>query len=171
MASEWVGPNYSVVDIAEYEIRIEKRRRIEDFCLQFFKDYWTTTNSKVPLVQICQQAIREKDYAITERSASHLTLENFDDTFQAMCLDLFKNTDKNGYVVSLLVFCIELDACLQDYTWYSISLLIDSLVDALEYVHFNPPSFNLNQSNLVDNVTSSVTNIIPALLLFYILFK
>ena len=169
MDGEWIVPNYSVVDIAEYELRIEKRRRIEDFCLQFFKDYWLTTNIKVPLIQICQQVIKEKKYAITEDLSIHLSLENFDTSFQAMCVELFKNTDKNGYVVSLLVFCIDLDACLQDHAWYTVPLLLNSLIDALEHVHFNPPSFN--QSNLVDNVTSPFVSIIPALLLFYILFK
>ena len=33
---EWVDPNYNFVDIMEYEMELEKRRRIEDFCIQFF---------------------------------------------------------------------------------------------------------------------------------------
>ena len=168
MDNEWVTSNYNVVDIVEYEMKVEKRRRIEDFCITFFKDYWTTTNSKEPLVHTCQQVIKEKNYSITSDISTHLTLENFDDSFQAMCLELFRSTDKNGYVISLLVFCIDLDTCLQDRMWYTVSLLIDSLVDALEYIHFNP---TINQTTLADGMTSSIVSILPALLLFYILFK
>ena len=167
MADEWITSNYNAVDIIEYEMTIGKRRRIEDFCIEFFKD-WETC-AQLPLVQVCQRVIKEKKhYTITRDLSTYLTIDNFDVSFRTMCLELFKDTVKDGHVVSLLVFCIELDTCLQHHTWYTLPILVESLVNALACVQFNPSTWN--QSNLIDNVVTSFIIIVP-LLFFYILFK
>ena len=89
-----------------------------------------------------------------------------------MCMELFRNNEvRDEYVVSLLAFCIEPASTLQDCAWYSLSLLITALVDALEEADFLPVSFNWNQKDLLSSVTASFIVIIPSLLLLYTLFK
>ena len=187
MADEWITPNYTFVDIIEYEMELEKRRRIEDFCIQFFIDWETATataSSTKLLVYTCQQIINEKKlHTITKDVSIHLTMNNFDASFQIMCMELFKSDSssitKDEYVVSLLAFCIELNTCLQqeedeDHAWYTPRLLITSLIDALEDVDFNPLTFNWGQSEtdlMIDSIATSFIIIIIPLLFFYILFR
>ena len=171
MEVDWIKPDYKVVDLVEYEMKLERRRCIEDFCTMFFKKYWEN-DSKI-LIHACRSIIKEKRLvAITDVLSRELTIENFNDSFQSMCMELFKNNEvRDEYVVSLLAFCIELDSTLQDCAWYSLSLLITALVDALEEADFLPVSFNWNQKDLLSSVTASFIVIIPSLLLLYTLFK
>ena len=48
---EWVEPNYSIVDIAKYEMMLEKRRSAEDFVIRFFKN-WESNDITDKLVVI-----------------------------------------------------------------------------------------------------------------------
>ena len=177
-ATTWLEPDYNIVDIIEFEMEIEKRRRIEDFVIQFFKDWENAATTKL-IVYVCQQLIikEKKLYTITNDSFRHVTLVNFKVSFQAMCDELFGNNNnvKDEYVVSLLAFCIELDACMRDrLIEYTPKLLITSLIDALERVNFNPVTFNWNRQTggeLIENILTSFLFIIPSLLFFYVLLK
>ena len=175
-ATDWLNPNYNLVEIVEFEMQIEKRRRIEDFIIQFFKDWETVASSKSLLVYTCQQLIKERRLcAITQDMCRHVTMGNFNDSFQAMCTLVFDNGNvKDEYIVSLLAFSIKLDECMHDYIWYTPKLLITSLIDALERVHFDPGAFDWDQSEgdlLQRIITSSFSILIPSLLFFYILLR
>lgn len=118
---EWINPNYTFVDIHKYEMSLVKSRRIEDFCIQFFKDWELysdigdtekCTDSQF-LVDICYQVAKKEQenfQQITKALVDRLTLENFDGTFQRMCTLLFENgTDvREELVVSLLAFTMTL---------------------------------------------------------------
>ena len=173
MAEEWIDPNYNLVDIIEYEMKLEKRRCIEDFCIKFFKNYWENDCSIDPLVHSCHLLIKEKRLImITKSLSTYSTEENFNTSFRTMCGELFKDSIvKNEYIVSLLAFCIELDTCLQEHVWYSPTILIKVLVNALEDVQFNPLTFSWNRLDLIDTIITSFILIIPPLLFFYELFK
>lgn len=168
---DWRSPDYKLVDIVEHEMKIEKRRSIEDFCFQFFKDYWGETTAET--VQICRLFIKERRlHSIVEDTFKYVTRENFATSFQSMCMELFKDdVIKDEYIVSLLIFCIDLDSCLQQYEWYSTSILIEVLVEALDRIHFRPHTFNWNRSSSIDTIIKSFIIIVPSLLFFYILFK
>lgn len=176
MTTSWLDePDYNFVDIMEFEMEIEKRRRIEDFVIRFFKD-WENADTTKLLVYACQQIIKEKKLnVITNDSFRDVTVRNFKVSFRTMCDELFgTNNVKDEYVVSLLAFCIELDACMKDQLiWYTPKLLITSLIDALERVHFNPATFNWNRSEgeLIETIVTSFVIIIPSLLFFYVLMK
>lgn len=176
MMTSWLDePDYNFVDIMEFEMEIEKRRRIEDFVIRFFKD-WENADTTKLLVYACQQIIKEKKLnVITNDSFRDVTVRNFKVSFRTMCDELFDtNNVKDEYVVSLLAFCIELDACMKDQLiWYTPKLLITSLIDALERVHFNPATFNWNRSEgeLIETIVTSFVIIIPSLLFFYVLMK
>lgn len=182
--TDWFDPDYNFVDIMEFEMEIEKRRRIEDFVIQFFKDWETATPATTNLlVHTCQQFIKEKKklYAIASDSFRHVTAGNFKGSFHAMCMELFANNNvKDEYVVSLLAFCIELNIYMQDHIWYNTpKILITSMIDALEQVHFNPVAFNWNRTMegrqeemmLIENIVTSFVIIVPSLLFFYFLLK
>ena len=183
-AAEWIVPNYSFVEIYEYEMEIEKRRRTEDFCIQFFKDWETdrdvgadsTSNSKL-LVHICRHIIKEEKLCkvVKDLPNYYLTLCNFNAKFQTMCTLLFKEGTRDEYVVSLLAFCIELHKEMQDCAtpWYNWKLLITSLADALERANFNPRTFNYDQSGsaLLQSIITSFIAIVPSLLFFYVLLR
>ena len=181
-AGDWIIPNYSFVDVYEYEMEIDKKRGIEDFCIQFFKDWETqrdasmTTNTSNFLVSICQQVIKEQKgfEEIMKTLPTTLTLKNFNDKFQAMCNVLFKNGTgvRDVYVVSLLAFSTGLHREMEGYEWYNWKLLFTSLTDALEEANFNPRVFDCNQSNVfLQSIITSFIIIAPPLLFFYILSR
>ena len=113
-ADGWIEqPTYIFVDIFEYEMELEKRRRIEDFCIQFFKYLEMSgggdATTKNLLVYICKELVREqKLHAVMRDTFKHVTMKNFNRSFQDMCTELFKDSVKDEYVISLLAFCIEL---------------------------------------------------------------
>ena len=172
MEEGWVSPNYSLVDVVEYEMNLEKRRCIENFCITFFKDYWDGVNT--PLARTCRQLIKERRLCtITEKISTSISADTFDSAFQAMGSELFVNgVVKDEYVISLLIFSIKLDLCLRDCIWYTSSLLINALIKTLEEARFNPLTFKWNRSDdTVNAIIRSFVIIIPCLLLSFILFK
>ena len=181
-AENWIIPNYSFVDVYEYEMEIDKKRDIEDFCIRFFKDWEIqrdasiTTNTSNFLVNICQQVVKEQKgfEEIMKTLPTSLTLNNFNDKFQAMCNALFENGTgvRDVYVVSLLAFSTGLHREMQGYEWYNWKLLFTSLTYALEKVNFNPRVFDYNQSSAsLQSIFTSFIIIIPPLLFFYILSR
>ena len=173
MEVDWNDYSYKFVDIMEYEIELEARRCIEDFCIQFFKD-WDCYSSTTSLVLTCQQVVKDKRlHKVTQDLSQYLTLDNFNGKFSEMCIMLFPEdtSAKDEHIVSLLAFCIELDGCLQNCSWYSPRLLISCLIDALARIDFNPIAFNWTQSrsDIVECILSSFLVIIPPLMLFYLL--
>ena len=168
---EWVKPDYKLVDLMDYEMKLERRRDIEDFCVKFFRDYWS--HSTDFLIYSCEAIIKEKRLGnITQDLSREITLNNFKDTFQIMCTELFKGGEtSDAYVVSLLAFCIELDTYLEEYIWYTPHMLITILVDALEKVEFYPHCFYWTSQPLLDSLIASFGIIVPTLLFLYALFR
>ena len=65
---------------------------------------------------------------------------------------LFENQGVNyGYVLSLLMFCVELDKqCKIIHTkWYTTEKMIDILVDILLGYNFSPPIYSYNRCNII----------------------
>ena len=172
MEEGWVSPNYSLVDVVEYEMKLQKRRCIEDFCINVFKDYWN--NGTTPISRACHQLIDEgRLCSITETISTSITLDSFESTFQAMGSELFANgIVKEEYVISLLAFSIKLDTYLHNYMWYSSLLLITALVKTLEEACFDPLSFKWNQiEDTINVIITSFIVIVPCLLFSFFLFK
>ena len=188
--AKWIVPNYSLVDVHAYEMEICKRRRIEDFCIQFFRDLESTEHKDTVdvsndttkfLVRMCQRLVREEEKfrEIMKTLPARLSLENFMDDFQEMCNILFKGgTDvRDEYIISLLVFSTELHRVItQDeasYAWYDCKLLLISLSDALERIGFNPYTFKYHKqsSGILHTIITSLIITVPPLLFFYILSK
>ena len=168
MGDEWISSNYSIVDITEYERGLEEQRLIEDFCIRFFKEYWAYPPSKDTLVQTCR-GVMKGDQRLTTDICKNLNAQNFDISFRAMCRELFRDGIEDKYVVALLIFCIELDIYLQNNDWYTISVLIDSLVSALKNEQFKAPI--VTQAYTFTDFANSLVNLVPSLLLFYVLFR
>lgn len=182
-ADSWIEqPTYIFVDIFEYEMELEKRRRIEDFCIQFFKDYEMSYDgcggtTKNFLVYICKELGREQKIhaAVTRDTFKHVTMKNFNRSFQDMCTELFKDggdTVKDEYVISLLAFCIELGDYMKaaHHTWYTPKLLIIALINALEKAHFDPRTFN-SEKDLISRILTPFIVIVPSLLFFYVVLR
>ena len=188
--TKWIVPNYSLVDVHAYEMGIYKRRRIEDFCIQFFKDLESTEHIDTVdvdndttkfLVRMCQRLVREEEKfrEIMKTLPARLSLENFTGDFQEMCNILFKGgTDvRDEYVISLLVFSTELHRVIThgeaSYAWYDCKLLLISLSDALERAGFNPCTFKYHEhsSGILRTIITSFIITVPALLFFYIVCK
>lgn len=90
-----------------------------------------------------------------------------------MCTELFKDTVKDEYVISLLAFCIELCDYMKTahHTWYTPKLLIIALINALEKACFDPRTFNLENSDLIGKILTPFMVIVPFLLFFYIVLR
>lgn len=181
--SYWIEqPTYIFVDIFEYEMELEKRRRIEDFCIQFFKDYEMSydggATTKNLLVYICKELLggEQKIHAVMRDTFKHVTMKNFNRSFQDMCTELFKDGGggvvvKDEYVISLLAFCIELGDYMARHTWYTPKLLIIALINALEKAHFDPRTFNSENSDLISRILTPFIVIVPSLLFFYVVLR
>ena len=73
MEVDWIKPDYKLVDLVEYEMKLERRRCIEDFCTMFFKKYWEN-DSKI-LIHACRSIIKEKRLVtITDVLSRELTI-------------------------------------------------------------------------------------------------
>ena len=176
--SYWIEqPTYIFVDIFEYEMELEKRRRIEDFCIQFFKDLEMSydgggATTKNLLVYICKELVREqKLHAVMRDTFKHVTMKNFNRSFQDMCTELFKDSVKDEYVISLLAFCIELGDYMKAHTWYTPKLLLIALINALEKAHFDPRTFNSENADLISRILTPFIVIVPSLLFFYVVLR
>ena len=173
---DWVKANYDFVDITEYEMKLERRRSIENLCIQFFKD-WELGERNTPITSTCSNHVNDTTFNNIVRDLVHqLTLSNFNSMFHSMCDELFGNDKqlKDGYIISLLCFCVKLNETLRDYIWYTITLMISTLVEALEKHAFNPLSFqekHQDDGGLTTLFLEGCTLIIPPLILFYILSK
>jgi hypothetical protein len=169
---EWVEPNFNFVDIVEYEMCLEQRRSREDFVLKFFKD-WEAKNDSNLMVEICQDLRMDNTlHLITDDLFNYVTIDNFATTFRSMCLELFKNEIKNEYIASILTFCTVLDEVMKSHLWYSSSLMLKSLTNALEESSFCVKRFNWNR-NLQDSMKTNKSQFIiePPLLFFYFACK
>ena len=73
--------------------------------------------------------------------------EMFDRSFKNICRKLFNTrpTDKS-YIIALLGFALTLHEYHQSYhcSWYHVDMLINSLVDVLEDINFQPKNFLKN---------------------------
>ena len=170
---------YQLVDVLSFEIQVERRRRIEDFCLYFFKDFWSGKQES-SLAQICRD-VEKKNDDISRSITMYITKENMDASLQAICSELFRGNDyadiilTDAYIVSLLIFCIQLDKFLRSREWYSPVILLTSLVNALITFDFNPIHWNLSRDRGINTTPrqlyTSILTVVPALLCFYIMFK
>lgn len=168
---EWVEPKYNLVDIVAFEMKLEKRRRIEDFVIQFFKD-WDSRDNSILLVSICEDLAKDRRLCnITQDSFKYTTLENFQSSFYTMCTELFTKGAEDVYIVSLLAFCVVLDDVMNKHIWYCSSLLFTSLIDVLEDNNFDTHKFERkwNHKDVFGGIMTSFAIVIPALLFFYIL--
>ena len=159
-----------LVGVVEYEMYLLKKRSIEDFCIDFFRSYWKNEYDK-PLVKICREFSKEKKVLkISREIAKELKLSNFKFWFKGLTRELLGTHDiEVKYVISLPIFSMELHCCLEKEFWYSSSLLISVLPYTLHAVDFDPEIFN--HFSQTDCTMKSLTIAIPALLLFYMLYK
>ena len=71
----------------------------------------------------------------------NITQEMFDRSFKNICRKLFNTrpTDKS-YIIALLGFALTLHEYHLSYqcSWYHVDMLINSLADVLEDIHFQP---------------------------------
>ena len=67
------------------------------------------------------------------------TQEMLDRSFKNICKILFNTrpTDKS-YIIALLGFALKLNAYQLSCSWYHVDMLINSLVDVLEDINFQP---------------------------------
>ena len=168
---EWVKPDYKLIDLMDYEMKLERRRDIEDICIKFFREYWSQSIDF--LIHSYEVIIKKKRLGnITQDLSREITPNNIKDTFQTMCTELFKGGETpDAYVVSLLAFCIELGSNLEECVWYTPNMLITILVDALEKVEFYPRYFYWNSQSLLDSLITLFGIIVPSLLFLYALLK
>lgn len=169
MEETWIEPNYNMADIIEYEMNLERRRNVEDFVLQFFKDWESNDESRL-LVMICKDLVKDtRIRSIIDDTFLYVTQQNFSTSYRHMCLDLFKNGVEDHYMVSLFVFSIVLDQTMKSHIWYSSGLLYKCLIDVLEEVCFEPKNFGWYKTciDLMKTITSTMVIILPPLLFFH----
>ena len=172
----WKEPDYTMVDIVSLEMELEKRRKVEDFVIQFFKDWESgvIASQQQQLVYTCQKIMRQSKL-VDHDYFKHIDHENFKPCFHTMCMELFKNGVADEYVISLLAFCIEVNVYMQNHhhIWYTSRQLITPLIGVLEQMKFDPIQFNLNQTerDFFVKIATSFVIIIPSLLFFYLLLK
>ena len=57
--------------------------------------------------------------------------ENFETTVTEIVTMTLEESKSNGYISSVLIFCMELDAHLTTSSWYERSMLIETLIPIL----------------------------------------
>ena len=170
---EWVEPNYSIVDIAKYEMMLEKRRSAEDFVIRFFKN-WECNDITDKLVVICKDLVTDKRLQrMVNEAFTYSSLENFSRSFRNMCSELFIEKVEDSYITVLLSFCIVLDRTMKAQPWYSSSHLFTALIDSLGEASFDPAKFDWTKNHEDKSITLkfSLLIILPPILFFYYLYK
>ena len=122
----------------------QRRQEIEQFCRDLFQGgnihlHNLIDNYRHLLEQI---DIRQMD----------ITQETFDRSFKNISKKLFstRSTDKS-YITALLGFALILNEYHLSYycSWYHINMLIDSLVDVLEDINFQPKELINESTNCI----------------------
>ena len=68
-----------------------------------------------------------------------LTQETFDSSFRSICSVVFIRTPvSNGYIIAVLGFSEVVHKYHSSFSWYSIDILVHSLVNVLEVIDFHP---------------------------------
>ena len=156
-------------DIFEYEINLERRRNIENFVVDFFKD-WAIKARNRYLVEICLELITDVRVLNTvEDLFSCVTEENFSDSFMNMGLVIFENGTKIGYIASILTFAVVLDRKMQSHEWYCSRLLFKGIIDVFDAVDFDPKPLNteLRTKEITRTIKESLIILLPSLLFYY----
>ena len=113
-----------------------RRQEIEQFCRDFIKGGNMHLHN---LIDNYRHLFSQIDI-----QRLNITQEMFDRSFKNICRKLFNTrpTDKS-YIIALLGFALTLHEYHQSYycSWYHTDMLIDSLVDVLEDINFQPKEF------------------------------
>ena len=163
---EWVEPNYNIVDIAEYEMMLDKRRSIEDFVVKFFK-YWEFNDISNKLVYICQDLVTDQRLQrMANQAFPYSTIENFLQSYRNMCSELFSEDTEVSHITVLLAFSIVFDRKMKTHSWYSPIHLFTALIDSLVEASFDSKKFegNRNHSDMLETLRVSMFIILPSLL-------
>ena len=109
------------------------RKEIEQFCHDFIKGGNIHLHNLIDNYRHLFTQIDIRQMNITQ--------EMFDRSFKNICRKLFNTrpTDKS-YSIALLGFALTLHEYHQSYhcSWYRVDMLINSLVDVLEDINFQP---------------------------------
>ena len=111
----------------------QRRQEIDQFCRDFLKGGNIHLHNVIDNYRhlFAQIDIRQMD----------ISQETFDHSFKNICKRLFNTrpTDK-GYIIALLGFALTLNEYHRSYhcSWYHADMLINSLVDVLEDINFQP---------------------------------
>ena len=112
---------------------LQYRKEIEQFCYDFIKGGNVYLHN---LVDNYRHLLAQIDIR-----RLNITQEMFDRSFKNICRKLFdtRPADK-GYIIALLGFALTLHEyhLLYHCSWYHVDMLIISLTDVLEDIHFQP---------------------------------
>ena len=116
----------------EYFVKRTLEGRGDNYAKQMYEDYRTQFGMMVKVLKIDE--------------------ETFASNLQKITKKLFENQRvKYGYVVSLLMFCVELDKHCKiiHIEWYTTTKLIDILVEILYEYNYKPPKYSYNICNII----------------------
>ena len=110
------------------------QQEIEQFCRDFLKGGNIYLHNVIDKYRHLLAQIDIQQMDIT-------TQETFDRSFKNICKILFNTrpADKS-YIIALLGFALQMHEyhIIYHCTWYHVDILIDSLVDVLEHINFQP---------------------------------
>ena len=74
-----------------------------------------------------------------DRQQMRFTQDTFDDSFRSICNEVFIRTPvSNGYINAVLGFSEVVNKYHSSSSWYTIDILMHSLVNVLEGIGFHP---------------------------------
>ena len=107
-----------------------RRKEIEKFCRDFLRG-----NGHQQLYEL----IGNYEFAFSQIDIQQFTRYTLDCSFRRICSKVFtRRPVSNGYIIAVLGFSAAIHAHYSTFSWYTIDILMCSLVNVLEETDFNP---------------------------------
>lgn len=121
-----------------------RKQRIKDYVTDIL---YNVNNDDAVWIRHISQEYKERN--LTRIKQLNFTLETFCSGVKDISESLFcTRKATTPYIISLFIFSIELDMFYKYYSWYTTDILINTLVDILLKVEFNP-SYKHNKCCIV----------------------